>query len=68
MKSVFILHFGVWRKSGDIEYPFIKVKVLASTSHMGMFIRAIEQETGMQLIFKTEEILKPYYHQKIMDI
>lgn len=68
MKSVFILHFGVWRKGGDIEYPIIKFKVIASTSHMGMFIQAVEQEKGVQLIFKTEEILKPYYHQKIMDI
>lgn len=68
MKSVFILSFGVSRKIGDLEYEHILFKVIASTSHMELFIRSVEESTGTELIYKEEEILEPYYHQKIMDI
>jgi len=68
MKTIYKLSFGVLRKSGNLEYPHVLFEVIASTSHMDLFIRAFEEQSGTQLIYKEEEILKPYYHQKIMDI
>lgn len=68
MKTVFKLSFGVIRRKNDIEYGHVRYKIIASTSHMASFIREFERYTGTELIYKEEEILKPYYHQKIMDI
>ena len=68
MKLVYKLAFGVLKKSGDIEYPHVLFEVVASTSRMDLFIRALEEQTGTCLIFEEEEILEPYFHQTIMDL
>jgi len=68
MKTVYKLFFGVVEMKGDIEYWRIIFEVIASTSHMALFIRTIEEQTCTELLYKEEEILEPYYHQTIIDI
>lgn len=68
MKTVYKLFFGVVEMKGDIEYWRIIFEAIASTSHMASFIRAIEEQTCTELLYKEEEILEPYFHQTIMDL
>ena len=68
MKTVYKLFFGVVEMKGDIEYWRIIFEVIASTILMASFIRAIEEQTCTELLYKEEEILEPYHHQTIMDI
>lgn len=68
MKTVHHLSFGKEVSQGDITYGKVMFNIIASTSHMASFIRAIEEQTCTELLYKEEEILEPYYHQTIMDI
>ena len=68
MKTVHHLCFGVYVSQGDITYGKIMFKVIASTSHMELFIRTFEEHSGTELLHDEIIELTPYYHQTIMDI
>lgn len=68
MKTVHHLRFGVYVSQGDITYGKVMFKIIASTSHMALFIRAFEEHSGTELLYDEIIELTPYYHQTIMDI
>lgn len=68
MKTVHHLSFGVCVSQGDITYDKVMFKIIASTSHMALFIRAFEEHSCTKLLHDEIIELAPYYHQTIMDI
>ena len=68
MKTVHHLSFGVYVSQGDITYGKVMFKIIAATSHMALFIRAFEEQSGTELLYDEIIELAPYYHQTIMDI
>ena len=68
MKTVHHLSFGVYVSQGDITYGKVMFKIIASTSHMALFIRSFEEQSGTELLYDEIIELAPYYHQTIMDI
>lgn len=50
MKTIHILHFGKTVSRHDISYDKFMFEVIASTSHMALFIRAFEEQSGTELL------------------
>ena len=68
MKTVHHLSFGKEVSQGDITYGKVMFKIIASTSHMALFVRSFEEQSGTKLLYDEIITLEPYYHQTIMDI
>lgn len=68
MKTVHHLSFGKEVSQGNLTYGKVMFKIIAATSHMALFIRDFEEQSGTKLLYDETINLEPYHHQTIMDI